>query len=111
PEDKECSFQTQAPWRRAERVFSPAMAGTSAPEHVGQFFDEPASLGRSAAAFLLDGARPETTLLIAAKPPHWRAIADELEWRGYPLESRMLDGRLHVLDSTSTLFQLLTDGA
>lgn len=87
------------------------MAGTSAHEHVGQFFDEPANVGRSAAAFLLDDALPGTTLLIVAKSAHWRAIADELEWRGYPLESRMLDGRLQVLDSTSTLLRLLTDGA
>ena len=87
------------------------MAGTSAPEHVGQLFDEPASLGRSAAAFLLDNATPDTTLLIVAKPAHWRVIADELERCGYPLESRMLDGRLYVLDSTSTVLRLLTDGA
>ncbi|HEX5215815.1 MAG TPA: MEDS domain-containing protein [Vicinamibacterales bacterium] len=87
------------------------MPGTSAHEHVGQFFDEPANVGPAAAAFLLGDAMPGTTLLIVAKPEHWRAIADELEWRGYPLESRMLDGRLHVLDSAHTLLRLLTDGA
>src|SRR6188472_4128686 len=103
PDDGERSFQTQAPWRWAERVFSPAMAGTSAPEHVGQLFDEPASLGRSAAAFLLDDATPDTILLVVAKPAHWRVIAGELEGRGYPLESRMLDGRLQVLDSSQLL--------
>ena len=92
-------------------VFSPAMAGTSAPEHVGQLFDEPASLGRSAAAFLLDDATPDTILLVVAKPAHWRVIAGELEGRGYPLESRMLDGRLQVLDSSQLLLRLLTDGA
>lgn len=87
------------------------MARTSPLEHVGQFFDEPANVGRAAAAFLLDEARPDTTLLIVAKPVHWRAIADELERRGYALEPRMLDGRLHVLDSTQTLLRMLTEGA
>ena len=99
-------------WGFIDLPYSPLrMSGTTAHEHVGQFFDEPANVGRAAATFLLDDARPGTTLLIVAKPAHWRAIADELEWRRYPLESRMLDGRLQVLDSTAMLLQLLTDGA
>lgn len=78
--------------------------------HLVQLFDELDSLADGVAAFLHDGWKQGTSLLVAAKAANWSATAARLEARGCPVLETIASGRLVVLDAATTLATFMRAG-
>jgi hypothetical protein len=76
-------------------------------EHIFQLFDTPESLGNVVSAFLNDGWEEGEHLLVVAKPRHWNRTVERLRRRGWSEDDAVEQGRLTVLDATSTLPQIM----
>jgi hypothetical protein len=71
--------------------------------HGVQLFDQPDSLARTVAAFLLEGWQAGDTLLVVATGAHWTAIRDRLVAAGLPVAAAIDSGRLTVRDARQAL--------
>lgn len=84
--------------------------GSSASEHVVQFFDETESLVVTLGGYLADGWRRGDNLLVLARPRHWALAAGELAARGCPVVDWIAEGRLVALDAMTMMGTFIVNG-
>jgi hypothetical protein len=85
-----------------------ATAGGQA-QHAVQLFDSVESRAESVSAYLMRGYEIGATLLIVARPKHWKAIEVGLRSRGCDVANRLKEGRIVVLDAAATLRAISRD--
>jgi hypothetical protein len=79
--------------------------------HIVQLFDTQRSLVRSVGTFLGRGFDTGDTLLVVARPKHWKGIAKYLKRAGHPVDGAISARRLIVLDASATLASFMRRGA
>ena len=84
--------------------------GAVSSEHIVQFFDTDESRAQNVAAFLAQGYALGEPLIVVARPSNWRAILENLEILGVPVQDAMADGALIVKDAADTLRRLSRGG-
>lgn len=82
----------------------------AAREHILQLFDTANSLANVVSAFLNEGWEHGESLLVIAKPQHWKSITKRLGKRGCPVADGTAQGRLIVLDARVTLLGFMREG-
>ena len=92
--------------QNAERVFR----GCITSKHIVQLFDTSDTLADGVATFLNDGFVARDSLLVVARPSHWKAIAARLERRGHSVTDATRGGQLTVQDAQRTMSRFMRHG-
>jgi hypothetical protein len=80
-------------------------------DHIVQLFDTQSSRAKAIWRFVSAGLDDGDTVVVVARPKHWRSAARLLRRGGWPVDRELAAGRLVVLDADVMLASFMRRGA